>query len=262
VRLPASDDVGTLSTLIRELKSEAEKVPRLNIKSASACVPHLPGIYDEDLYDSFEFAGMEFIQLFSTSYHGRLLVYESPAALAGHELSVCPNIEQPQKCWTDDTLVDNYYVVDYTKSSLFAYHTGTSRVGVYHTYDTVVFDLDLGLDARHNSADEEYYWEEVPKVPLKPLLEISHRPPSIIILVGDCSNDATFRNVLDGILKSWFKDNVPRIIDTDPVYTQAKGVAELVRRSVYLPKPRKPECVYPTSMRFWQEDIRSQTPIK
>ncbi|ORY14386.1 hypothetical protein BCR34DRAFT_599165 [Clohesyomyces aquaticus] len=57
--LPTRKDVGIVSTLIKALKKEAEKVLGFEIKSAIASVPRFPPIYEEDLYDAFEYAGIQ-----------------------------------------------------------------------------------------------------------------------------------------------------------------------------------------------------------
>lgn len=51
VGLPASGDVGNISTLVRELKEATGKYLGVSIQSASACIPTFPAIYDEDLYE-------------------------------------------------------------------------------------------------------------------------------------------------------------------------------------------------------------------
>lgn len=75
--------------------------------------------------------------------------------------------------------------------------------------------------------------------------------PTKIILVGESSRDPAFRERFDDVLGEFFKDDVPPIFDEDPIYVQAKGVAEFVRRSAYLPKPVKPLMVSST----WEKDL-------
>lgn len=245
--LPASEDVGAISTLVRTLKEETEKAIGFSITLAAASVPIFPALYDEDLYDSFEYAGLEYMQIIQYSYRGPLLTYEPAAALAGHGFALCANMVRPQECWEKDDGFwrEYYYVVDYTKSSLLAYHTSTFSQGAYNLHAMQEYDLFLGSDSRFDNPDEDYYWDGVRQVLLKPLLAMSRRPPTKIILVGESAGDPAFLEHLDQVLKEFFKDGdgVPPIFDQDPVYVQARGCAEFVRRAAYLPKPTKPEVV-------------------
>lgn len=211
------------------------------INSAAASLPRIPAIYDEDLYDAFEYIGLEYLQIVSSTYHRTMLTYESMAALAGHGLSVCPNVTNPSECPIDD-LQDVYYIVDYTTDSLFAYYTIARSA--YYVIETAYFDLDLGSNARRKNADERYYWDAVRRILLQPLLDHTSTPPTKIILVGEEASltNARFLKTLEAALKDYFKDGkLPELVSTDPEWVQAKGVAEFARRRPYLPKPVKPE---------------------
>lgn len=240
---PASGDVGALSTVVRALKEETEKAIGFSITSAAASVPYFPAIYDDDMYDLFEYVGLEYAQLIRYSYRGPLLTYAPVTALAGHGFGVCPNITHPQECWKRDDGFWNeyYYVVEYTRSSLLAYHTLTYSDGVYGTIVDEEHSLDLGSEAQSGGPDGEDYWDEVREVLLAPLLRRTYRMPSRITIVGESAHDPAFRDHLQIVLEDFFKDGVPPIYDEDPVYVQAKGAAELVRRSAYLPRPARPE---------------------
>ena len=65
---------------------------------------------------------MKYLQITGSTFGTSFLTYESMAALAGHGLAVCPNITHPDNC-PYDTLQNNYYIIDYTRQSLFAYWT-------------------------------------------------------------------------------------------------------------------------------------------
>ena len=121
------------------------------------------------------------------------------------------------------------------------YHTETMSYGVYDAKQVVYFDFDLGREARDRNPDNRYYWEEVRKLLLRPLIRVSYKYPTKILLVGDAVNDEEFRTTLQQVLVAFFNDTVPPIMDADPEYVQARGVADLVRRRRYLPEPRKPE---------------------
>ncbi|KAK6086219.1 hypothetical protein SCUP234_02432 [Seiridium cupressi] len=262
--LPASEDVGAISSLVRALKEETEKAVGFSITSAAASVPLFPAIYDEDLYDSFEYIDLEYLQMIQYSYRGPLLTYEPAAALAGHGFALCSNIAHPQACWKKDDGFwhEYYYIVDYTKSSLLAYHTGTFSEGAYDIKVAQEYNLFLGSDARFDNPNEDHYWDGVRQVLLKPLLARSYQMPTKIILVGESSDDPAFREHFDDVLEEFFKDAVPPIFDQDPVYVQAKGAAEFVRRSAYLPKPTKPQVVDSKSKMYIHRDYKGQENVQ
>lgn len=223
-------------------------------------MPRFPAIYDEDLYDSFEYLDLEYIQVIGSNYMGKYMIFESQAALTGYNLSVCPDIEDPASCWPDQPLNDTYYVVDYTKSSLHAYQLYTFSGGVYDVSELAEHRIDLGSDAQWDNPNEQYYWEEVRQTLLKPLLRRLGDIPARIVVVGESSGEQRFRECLHEVLESYFKgEEISPVLDGDPLYVQAKGVAELVRRSKYLPKPHKPDALgeqplfdkaaYPTDQR-------------
>jgi hypothetical protein len=54
--LPTSSDVGALSVVIKALKEETEETLGYSITGAAASV------HDKDLYDAFEYAGLDYLQ--------------------------------------------------------------------------------------------------------------------------------------------------------------------------------------------------------
>lgn len=226
---------------------EVENALGFQIGSASVSIPRIPAIYDEDIYDSFEYVGLEYLQVIrSYSMHGKLFTSGSSAALAGHGLAVCPNITHPETCREGKRLKDVYYVVDYSKSSLFAYHTRTFPEGAYDIYEVVEFDPRLGSDSIDDNPSPEYYWEGVRDLLLKCLLTWYYKIPSAVVIVGESAEIPAFRRVLNETLREFFKDDLPIFHDKDALYSQAKGVAEFMRRWQYRPKPWKPESSFST----------------
>jgi hypothetical protein len=136
--LPASKDVGAINILIRSLKEETEKAIGASITSASSSVPFFLGIYDEDLYGSCEYAGIEYMQLLKSTDHRLLLTYGPSSALTAYGFALCPNIQRPQECWQGRGFEgENYYIIEYIQSSLLAYHVSTSVTGAYRLSTTI-----------------------------------------------------------------------------------------------------------------------------
>lgn len=215
----------------------------IRVNSAAASVPRLVALYDEDLYDAFEYVGLEYLQIMSVTAHRSFLTYETSAALAGHNNSLCPNMTIPEECWNDESLSDNYLIVQYTEDSLFAYHSHTFKQGAYRLSDDCEFSLDLGSASRNKNPNEEFYWAAVRKVLLRPLMYHSSQRPSSVILVGDRARDAAFRRTLNSVLEEWYQGQaLPKVVDDDPEFVQVRGVAEFARRRKFLPKPKKPKA--------------------
>ncbi|KAF2110765.1 hypothetical protein BDV96DRAFT_583691 [Lophiotrema nucula] len=225
VGLPASDDVESLSTLISSLVSASEEALGhiVDIKDAAASVTHLCAIYDEDLYDAFEYAGLSYIQIMNDTYHRTLLTYESSAALAGWGLGFGPFEYQAE------ALDHNaYFIIDFTNNSLAVYYT---RGSVYLVQEYFNISFTLGL-SNLQTTDDSVYWETVKITLLKVLVNQRVHKPWTAILTGESVTDSRFRNVFDEVVRAWWKEEEtgPRIFEGDEVYVQAKGVADLVRR--------------------------------
>jgi len=247
--LPPSSDVGALSTMIKSLKQKTEEAlgPHYTVHEAAASVPRLPAIYDEDLYDAFEYAGMDYLQI---KWHQggparNYLTYDAQVALAGHNYSLCWDYSREGACSGDDVPgdLDVYLVVTYTKSDLIATNIAAHGHDLYHTRDTTKIRLGLGSNSPRRTNDEVAYWSEVGIAVLEPLENPPEDGyPSKIIFVGDGVEDEFVRFVesqAHKYLKSRDVD-LPETITTDPVFVQAKGAAELARRRSYLPTPIRP----------------------
>lgn len=141
---PASPDDGALRSLVKSLKEATEAVVGFELKAASASVPRFPAIYDEDLYDSFDYAGLEYISILNeTDYYSSCLLYDSMSAIAGHNLSLCADVEHPWNCWVRGDLADFIYTLDYTRTSMFTHHTSLTYGGPYYGYDHSHWNLDV-----------------------------------------------------------------------------------------------------------------------
>jgi hypothetical protein len=82
---PASSDVGILSRLLDPLREQVEK--RLRRKISSAIVTNLAALYDEDIVDATDYAGL-------TSLHTKFAgvgsqPHEASMAYAGQCLGLC-----------------------------------------------------------------------------------------------------------------------------------------------------------------------------
>jgi hypothetical protein len=95
-------------------------------------VPRFPAIYDEDLYDAFEYTGLQYLQIkFNQGPWRRLLTYDTFTVMAGHNLSLCADPVEANACHDHGSMedIDIYYLVTLTKADLLV----SSKVA--HGYD-------------------------------------------------------------------------------------------------------------------------------
>jgi hypothetical protein len=95
-----------------------------------------------------------------------------------------------------------------------------------------VVDLNLGWDKRHENPTGGFYWEAVRDAIIKPALEASyyhHRKSDKILLHGDRCTDEKFQKVLREVVERALENN-PEIFELDPVFSAARGAAEMAKR--------------------------------
>lgn len=86
VGLPASYEVGVLAQVIRHLRSELESEFKVSITEAVFTSSHLLALYQDDLEDVAENAGIEFV---IPTYQFKPIFWETASAYAGHGLGLC-----------------------------------------------------------------------------------------------------------------------------------------------------------------------------
>ena len=94
IGLPASEDVGTLETMIKSLKDAVEGYLGYRICSAAATTPHLLALYEEDMHDALEYHDLQYLLL--PIRYGQL--WETMAAYAGYGLGLCSNYTNLPAC--------------------------------------------------------------------------------------------------------------------------------------------------------------------
>lgn len=84
--LPASYEVGVLGQVIRSLRSDIELEFGIKITEAVFTSSHLLALYQDDLEDAAENAGIEYI---IPGYQFKPVFWETASAYAGHGLGLC-----------------------------------------------------------------------------------------------------------------------------------------------------------------------------
>lgn len=200
-------------------------------------IPLLAALYQEDLEDAFEYAGLIYIPHYPYWYGG--LFYETGAVYVGNGFGLCSNYTDPVGCDHErknppyQPMNENVLSVSYTRG-LFT-STWASE-GMWFSYPApegpVVADLNLGWDKRDENPNQEYYWAAVRDAIITPVLEANkyiRRETSKVLLHGEYALNERFQNVLreavEGVLP-----NKPEIFAVDPVYSSARGAAEMAKR--------------------------------
>lgn len=96
----------------------------------------------------------------------------------------------------------------------------------------VVADLNLSWDKRKDNPNEGYYWAAVRDAIISPVLEVNKyisRETNKVLPHGDCTLIDRFQNFLRGAVEDVWP-NKPGIFALYPVYSSARGVAEMAKR--------------------------------
>lgn len=92
-------------------------------------------------------------------------------------------------------------------------------------------DLNLGWDNRNQNPNDAYYWEAIRDAVIKPALkarQYQHEKTDKVFLHGDHSMDERFQQVVREVLDRAL-ENKPHIFELDPVYSAARGAAEMAK---------------------------------
>lgn len=228
--LPASSEVGHLAKLLLALRSAVEEQVG-PITSAAVTSMNLIALYDEDLYDAFEYVGLKYIT-FPIGYVGHNILYETSAAYAGYGYGLCADYKtDPEACqqeerdMNDETVMAVLYTDTVLSVSLSVLRSAYALWEPSYRY---LADFDLGYNANLGSED---YWS---KVGLK-LQEImvenpGYERPSKILLMGDRTNSRKFAETLVKALGEQMPEGLPEILSDGAVGVAARGVAEMAKR--------------------------------
>ncbi len=232
--LPASDEVGAISVLLKELRSAVEAHLGHSIDSAVAATPHLVALYEEDLADASEHIGLQLQYL--PYWHNHMT--ETGAAYAGYGLGLCGNYTDQPACNDEMQAMpdENIMAVLYTKQALtVTLSKMASALYMWEPRYRYSEHFALGHDALGENPREEYYWECVRQALMEIMVENPYYSrPEKVLLMGESVNDTQFRVVLEDALGS-LMENMPEILAENVVYVAAKGAAELDKRGPYYP---------------------------
>jgi hypothetical protein len=229
--LPASEDVGTISTMITKLVTMAEFKLGHNITAALLAAPNLVALYKEDVIDAFEYSQL---QVLDKLWDLDNVYHETGAAVAANDFGLCQNFTDIKSCMDEEWEMPREIVLSvlYTEDCLCVELASVSSASYVSGYrmSPPTMDFTLGLKALHDNPSETYYWEAVRDTILRGMVvELYDHQPGKVFVMGDQSHNEKFRTVLNEALIQ-YDGKLPQIFDEDPVFRAAQGAAEMARR--------------------------------
>jgi hypothetical protein len=235
--LPASSDVGELARLISSLRSAVEEHLGRKISGAVPTIPYLTALYQEDLEDAFEYVGLFYIPYWPL-WHGGIFP-ETGASYVGNGFRLCTNYTDPVSCEEEKRNPPHQQPQEHTLSISYTERILTSSYSSAGMFfggpladDFMLADFGLGWDKRHDNPKEGYYWEAVRDTIIKPALTARNAWGGLVdrvVVCGDCSMDDYFQKVLKQAVDDALEKK-PGIFAFDPVYSAARGAAEMAKR--------------------------------
>lgn len=227
---PASDDVGLLSELIQHLRKLTESSLGQSIDSVVVSFSRNVALYEEDINDAIEFAGLKLLT--GTSFHQQ--PHQLAVAYAGSGLGLCEHYNDAEKCQEEENRFarEQVLAISYTEDAL---EVSLSIVeNAYQPYETShshFIDWGMGEGSLADYSRADAYWVVV----RRRILELSYRdyvkkPITQVILLGESALGEAFQHVLLAALHE-FQDELPTIHQADPLYLAAKGAAEFAKRA-------------------------------
>ncbi len=226
--------------MVGALQKEASAFVGQPISAATISIPHLAALYGEDLYDTFEYLSLVYLEFFP--FYDYRPIHSTIAAYAGNGLGLCVDYTNATSCEEEEMHIESLYTlaISYTHASFTASQAHVSNA--YYLEETpTIEDLRLGYDARHDNPNENFYWESVRDALRFPIVTSPIRRNVTMVLVsGDAAEIPKFREVLKEVVYEVI-DGEPEIVDHNPAYSAARGVAELAKRAIFTQEKRRNE---------------------
>jgi hypothetical protein len=223
--LPATQDIGTIASLIHQLKGTVEAELQISVTGAVTSMPNLFGAhtmrrseFQEDLEEATAYSGVT--PLLSPFW------LSTPSAVAASQgLGLCENYTDAWSCAQEEheMPVRMVVTVEYTIASLIVTLFPLQSAGSNSDEHTVI---DFAAGARNQ--DSPGYWHLVRERLLQPFKD-SGRPVDEVLLTGDCAHEPKFLDVLRdalGPLVSQKEGAVQQYF----LYSAARGAAEIAKR--------------------------------
>jgi len=234
---PATPDVGTLSVVMKGLRTKTEEKLGHSIHAAVAASPNLRGLPKIDIDDALEYAGLTSLESESLGFWGPWR--ETAAAFAGSGMGLCTNYTDVSRCREEEMSfpTEDVIAISYSRQTL---EVTRSEISVaQRPWERVTYiDWDGGLDALTQYPNTAMYWKRVRNV-LREVARVFPSPFTTLLLLGDSALNEVFLRVVRDALEEFqgaeFVD-IRLATGSEPLYIAAKGAAELAKRFQEAPK--------------------------
>jgi len=233
---PATKDIGTLSSLISQLRAQTEFRLGTPVESVIVATPSMSGLDWRDIREAINRAGLK--SLHDDTY---LLAQapETSAAFAANGHGLCKDYVNPYVCEDeeDGMPTEMVFAVTFTKRVLHLTLV-PMRLAMTNTEDRHVFDWSAGLEALPSYPSADAYWDHVHDT-IKSFVQSTtdfraSRLFTTVLLLGESATDPNFLRVLRDTLREIQGPENPTALNidkvVDPLYAAARGAAEFAKR--------------------------------
>lgn len=262
--LPATHSVGAISTLLTSLiaSSSAAILARNSSQDATRAVittPDLLALYDEDIYDVAEYAGLNASSAhpFRTLYFSDALLstmrYERQpkyidSAYMGYGFGLCSPYQSVNTCKTNDTgMLYSDVLTVYISRRAMDVECGSWKSYAYtdmldYQQHASFFDDTLGLDDRKSGnedggEDEVAYWQRLRALLLSCMHPMTYQNNvSHVFLVGEKAEEERIEREVRKAILQRPQVYVPRVYKENAVFAPSRGAAEMAARILWLPE--------------------------
>lgn len=201
-------------------------------------VPHLPGIYNEDILDAAKYAGFQLIVAYSPP--GDLAdrpVSDVVFAQCGEGLRDCAHTTNASHAKLNIVHGDLYNIlsVSFTMDMLTA-HLGPGRASYY--YLNGIANPWLGRGAVEIYPSIEDYWAAVGDAITQGMQSQGSRGSQLggVVVYGENATDPDFQRILrQTVARYQDSKRLPRVYMDEPLYSAAIGAAELGKQCMLNP---------------------------
>jgi hypothetical protein len=242
--LPASTEAGIIGDMIIRLRLAVEASLGKRIDTAASSFPKLIALYEEEVWDGFEWAGLEHMQVLP--WYG--MTYQLMSNYAQQGFGLCSDYKHPDDCEKElqdvpHVLLNSILNVIYSREGLLVEWPKLTNAYYWYIQPYRTFeDFALGSNAEATTPEywqvlqdrllgwfqsQYYFWEGA--------------PPSKVFVTGESAWKEEFKSALREACS--FIENDPVYFDDDILYSGAKGTAELAKRANWL-NPQNEEPVW------------------
>lgn len=234
--LPATEDIGTLAVMIRNLKVLSEAKLGQHIQEAAITIPSLPKLVRDDLFYAAQYAGIyQLVPLPHTSQE----LDETLAARAGMGYGMCEHWEDFVECYYEELEFPPKRVlsISFTNDSLTV-----SNIMIYppqSMLDAWAKDYLLGYAFRYETQN---LWGRVGELVRTVAMQVEGGKIEELIIMGECAEEKKFLNAIwqalgdlekKGFVEGRFMDVYAKlqVPGFSALYVGSRGAAEIARRT-------------------------------